>query len=329
MNEHILFRYIQELSDPAEREMVTAWLQESEKHRDILVALVKRKQALEAAATPQHADLHWERVRQAMNQEDITLPATRKWHTAKIIRYSAAAAVALLVTGMGWLWKYQLHTPPAQLVKLATTGKNKQMITLPDGSEVWLQYNSTLEYDARAFNTAGRQLTMTGDAFFNVTASPDKPFQVRTQQTTITVLGTAFSISAREHAPQQIAVASGKINVQGAQLNINLLPMQRITYDPATYTLHRDSASLNHITAVRDNQLVFENDDLPRIAAKLSQWYNRKVIIQGTPQPVSFTGNVQDNGLQPVLEGLSFLAGVEYNITPDSILLSLKRNHKK
>ncbi|SEW43374.1 FecR family protein [Chitinophaga arvensicola] len=329
MNEKILFRYIQELSDAAERELVAAWLQESPKNRDILVALVKRKQALEAAADQQHANFHWERIQAAMNQEADTAPVIRRLPVRRIIRYSAAATLALLVTGMGWLWKQHAARTPVEMVKLATTGKNKQMITLPDGTEVWLQYNSTLEYDAHAFNTSNRQLIMTGDAFFNVAASPDKPFQVRTLQTTITVLGTAFSISAREHAQQEIAVASGKINVQAEKMNINLLPMQRITYNPVTHTMHSDSASLDHITAVRDNQLVFENDDLQSIAAKLSRWYNRKVVIQGTPRQVSFTGNVQDNGLQPVLEGLSFLAGVSYDITPDSILLSLKRNHKK
>lgn len=323
MNEKVLFRYIYELSDAAEREMVTAWLQQSERNRDILVALVKRKQQLEGAADQQAADTHWERVQAAMNEEVPAVKNIRPWWL-----YSAAAALVTVAIGIGWLWQHQ-HMPAAQPVKLSTTGKNKQVITLPDGTRVWLQYNSSLEYDARAFNNSNRQVILNGAAFFNVNGSPDKPFRVSTHQTTVTVLGTSFSIHAREHEMQEIAVASGKINVQAAQLNINLLPMQRIKYDPVTHALLSDSTSLDRITAVRDNLLVFENDDLPSIARKLSQWYNRDVIIHGTPHRVSFTGSVQDNGIQPVLEGLSFLAGVEYKITADTIILSLKRNHKK
>ncbi|NLU90854.1 FecR family protein [Chitinophaga sp. Ak27] len=319
MNANILFRYIHELSDAAEREMVVAWLQESEKNRDILAALAQRKLSLEKAADKDSADSDWLKIQASIEEAPI-----KKMFPWK--RYSAAAAIAAMLCTTSWYWAHRPAPVTPHLVKLITTARDKKRITLPDSTEVWLQYNSSITYDATTFHNSERCVTLQGTAFFNVTSNAAQPFRVKTSHTAITVLGTSFHINARENAPQEIAVATGKINVTADQLNINLLPEQKISYDPATHKTTTSHISLHQITGLRDNKLVFENDDLPGIAAKLEQWYNRKVIIHGTPQRVSFTGSVEDNGIQAVLGGLSFLAGVQYNVTADSVILSLQSN---
>ncbi|NLR80939.1 FecR family protein [Chitinophaga eiseniae] len=319
MNANILFRYIHELSDAAEREMVVAWLQESEKNRDILAALAQRKLSLEKAADKDSAAADWLKIQTGIQEAPV-----RKMFPWK--RYSAAAAIAALLCTAAW---YGVHRPgpvTPHLVKLATTARDKKRITLPDSTEVWLQYNSSITYDAATFHNSERCVTLKGTAFFNVTSNAAQPFRVQTPHTAITVLGTSFHINARENAPQEIAVATGKINVTAEQLNINLLPEQKITYDPVTHKTTSSHISLHQVTGLRDNKLVFENDDLPGIAAKLEQWYNRKIIIRGTPQRVSFTGSVEDNGIHAVLGGLSFLAGIQYQVTADSVILSLQSN---
>lgn len=324
MNEEILFRYIQELSDPTEREIVAAWLQQSQRNRDILTALAKRKQTLEAAADQHTAEQYWQKVQESLEASGDGPRTGRLFH---LWRYSAAAALALLLAVMGWMWKRPVPHKP-QPIQLATSARDKKNVVLPDGTQVWLQYNSVLEYDAAAFNTDNRRVTLRGEAFFDVATNAGKPFQVNTRLSGITVLGTSFQVTARENMKQEIAVASGKIQVDAGGKSIQLLPLQRATIDPLTSTMVTDSASMQYILATRNNQLVFENDDLYSIAGKLQHWYNRRVIIHGKPQHVSFTGNIQDHGMQQVLDGLSFLAGTQYEIHADSIVLSIKSNFK-
>ncbi|NIG56482.1 FecR family protein [Chitinophaga sp. Cy-1792] len=326
MEANFLIRYLQGECTATEKLEVEAWLQDAPKNQQILDALKQRKHKLDKVPVQQHAAQAWEQVMQVMAAEDAAQQLT---HRRTWWRYGAAAAVAALAIGLGWGLLRKPAPVAPMLVNIHTGEKEKKQVVLPDGSKIWLQYNSTLAYNATAFGDTDRLVTLDGQAFFDVQGQPGKPFRVQTDHSNITVLGTSFSIVSRADLPQEIAVATGKINVSAAAVNINLLPQQRLTYNPATRHSQLDSIAVEEVTAVKDNRLVFEKDNLEQIAAKIQQWYNVKISIAGnTHTSLSFTGSIEDNGLYTVLDGLGFLAGFSYKVNQHEIVLSLTSKQK-
>ena len=80
--------------------------------------------------------------------------------------------------------------------EVATKSGSRTRIQLPDGSTVWLNGNSKLVYDNKSFGEKLRQVTLTGEAYFDVVKNVNKPFIIHTNRMDIKVVGTAFNVKA-------------------------------------------------------------------------------------------------------------------------------------
>lgn len=322
MNWEQLIKVIRGQATKKEQEQFDAWVNASPENKALYDALVQRQQILSQVVDDSLVQEVWERM--APRLESTASPVKVQPH--HWFRYAAAAAIVLVVVMAGW-WLLQSRSQKdvgqvAHWVIVRAGDQEKKKVTLPDSSIVWMQYNSTLQYDSIGFNDTSRLLVLNGEAFFEVAPAPDKPFRVQTPHLKITVLGTSFNIAARDNKLQEVTVATGKVNVAGSYVNETLLPAQSVTYNPATGNLKTGRISLMAATAVKDNQLIFEKDNIQAIAAKMEKWYNRQVIVKGTARrKISFTGTIKDSGLEDVLEGLGYLAGFTYKINTDTITI--------
>nr|WP_240155188.1 FecR family protein [Chitinophaga sp. Cy-1792] len=99
-----------------------------------------------------------------------------------------------------------------QLIVFNTTDDRK-VLTLPDGSQIQLEKASSISY-TQHFGSSNRELTLTGEAFFNVNTDGKHPFVINTAAIKTTVLGTSFNMSVREGEAPKVVVVSGKIQVK-------------------------------------------------------------------------------------------------------------------
>ena len=120
-------------------------------------------------------------------------PLRRLW-----LRISAAAAVLALVSTL------VLHLLPAerpeQLFTVEAPQGTHSRISLPDGTQVWLNAGSALSYGS-SFNETSREVSLSGEAYFEVARHAALPFRVEARGCTFTVLGTKFDISAYAEDP--------------------------------------------------------------------------------------------------------------------------------
>jgi ferric-dicitrate binding protein FerR (iron transport regulator) len=107
----------------------------------------------------------------------------RRWHVA---------ATILLTLALGIWWVVSKQDKP-QWVEVKTGGKEKREVVLPDSSHVWLNENSALVFDRRFTK---RQVTLDGEAYFDVQRLEESPFEILSGDATTTVLGTAFNVRA-------------------------------------------------------------------------------------------------------------------------------------
>ncbi len=222
-------------------------------------------------------------------------------------------AVALLVLSLsaGLGWRLHTHRSPAPLAW--ETRRNPagpvQQLTLPDGSRVGLRAGSTLRYRA---GLAGprREVYLTGEAFFDVTANPARPFQVYTKSLVTTVLGTAFLVRAwAGQSAALVRVQRGKVRVSARTPAVATFANREA--NPASVVLlpNQQAVALGAVpgrgpqlrktladqpVALAASQQLFINEPVARVLSTLSKDYGVAIaydpaVLQACTVNLAFT----------------------------------------
>ena len=194
------------------------------------------------------------------------------------------------------------------------------MVTLGSGS--------TLRYP-RSFNGNTREIQLTGEAFFNVTKNPNKPFIVHTRSLQTRVLGTSFKIDAFNGQPVVVAVATGKVQVDRNDSGSNqlpplavLLPGNEVTWSPESGKAILSHVVIEDIAGWEKGQLAFTGTPLREVANRLERWYNVKIAISNK-RKAAYRMNCILDGTQPLKKSLEVLkATIQSNYTiKDSVVI--------
>ena len=129
------------------------------------------------------------------------------------IRYGAVAAVLIGVVWGTLYWMTGSEREPARnFLTQENQGISTLATTLEDGSVVLLAKETSLLYP-KHFIADKREVSLQGNAFFDVAKKQGQPFWIDTEQAKIEVLGTAFSVQSDEHAPFRLSVQRGIVKV--------------------------------------------------------------------------------------------------------------------
>ncbi|RPD39935.1 FecR family protein [Chitinophaga barathri] len=201
-----------------------------------------------------------------------------------------------------------------------STPRGRQFrIVLPDGTKVWLNAASSIRYPV-SFTGDTREVSITGEAYFEVAADASKPFSVYfSEKGVVEVLGTAFNINA--YADEPVAKATllrGSIRVNrqqvlqpGEQANIN---------DNNDMTVNSEADAANAI-AWKNGLFVMNSTDLPALFRQISRWYDIEVIMKGQLPHRSFGGTIGRNvGLADMIEALN-IYGVNCRLDNDQLIV--------
>jgi transmembrane sensor len=213
---------------------------------------------------------------------------TQRLHTKKqkklicsIIQY---AAIFLLITTSTFFVTRALFTQAndeQELNTLYVPAGQRAQLTLHDGTQVWLNSQSTLIYPSK-FSKNKREVSLEGEAYFNVAEDRKKPFVVSTQQLTMEVLGTEFNVdSYKKNGYTRIALVNGSIKVRETSKkgqSILLSPNQQITFSN-NLMRHEKLSDPEHLLW-RDGIYAFNNARLIQIIEKLELYYDTQIEIE-------------------------------------------------
>jgi transmembrane sensor len=206
-------------------------------------------------------------------------PATGNW------RWVAAAAVLVIAVSSGW-WIFKAGPAPPQVIALqekkqeSAVFTGKQFLRLPDGSTVLLNEDSELSYST-SFGKQTREVTLTGEGYFDVQHDPSKPFQVLTGKVTTTVLGTAFNVKAYPGQQQiKVTVTRGKVQVADDQRTFGIItPDQQIAVNTLTNDFVQTNLKAEKAEAWQSQYLILDNVSLEEAAKTVAEKYNIKIIL--------------------------------------------------
>ncbi|RRB15028.1 FecR family protein [Larkinella knui] len=221
-----------------------------------------------------------------------------------LFRYAASVSLVLLA-GLGW-WFYNRTASP---IEYKTAYGQIRTVTLPDGSVVTLNANSTLQM-AVDWQTEGRRdIRLTGEAFFDVSKKPlgqRMPFVVHTGAADVVVLGTRFNVNTRR-TRTQVVLQEGKVrvNVQ-KQPDVLMEPGDLVETTNGKSAIRRARVDADRYVAWRDNLLVLDDERLSEIVQRLNDEYGLTVSISNKKLlNERFSATVQANRPELVLRMLS------------------------
>ena len=258
----------------------------------------------------------------SFNEKEIS-PYRVSSSKSKNIRLGIAAAVTLLI---GIFSIYTIITSQKQSVTPSnisyitkqTTYGQKSTITLPDGSKVKLNAGTKIIFPDNF--QENRQISLTGEAFFDVKRDTLHPFIISTEGITITVLGTSFNVSAYLNEEEiDVAVESGSVKVSNNTNNPDptfLKPTEMFIYNKVENDATKRIFDPLEI-AWKDSVLYFEDADFSEVMIELERWYGLKVNVPRADIekiPKNINGIFKNKSLEKVLSGLHYSLGIEYNI---------------
>lgn len=286
MEERIKYLFKQYLSNTCtkkEFEEFFSYIHEAS-HNELIRELIKKAYDESRQMTPAltYVDEHGNLVltEQAWHEQPM---ATKKPRNKKNLLYTMAAAVVVLAAGAIWLVNQpvQKHSPKAVLAKKVTGRSEYKYMLLPDSTQVWLNAASTLEYPEE-FGSGKREVTLTGEAYFDVKHADKQPFLIHTGKVTTMVLGTAFNIKAypgRENIT--VSVSRGKVRVNYDEKEVaTLTPGQQVKVSNGNKPVLQKKIAITETAPWQQGNLVYDDETINDIVADLERMYDVTIQLQ-------------------------------------------------
>ena len=262
-------------------------------------------------------------VLQRIRKQDRKKPL--KTRNLSIYAVRLATAVALIL-GVGWAVIMTVSSPHdmTQVTKATKRGQ-RASITLSDGSIIKLNAESAITF-AEKFDGDTREVSLTGEAFFEVKSNPEKPFIVKTGEISTTVLGTSFNIQAYPLEEEiAVTVATGKVLVEahhpdsmtGSQAR-TLTPDDQLTYHALTKTMMTQTVDTDHYLAWKNDEIRLDKTTLAEAAVILERWYDVKIIFENEAlKDCLISGRYNSDKLTNILESIRYIKGISYRLEKD------------
>lgn len=212
-------------------------------------------------------------------------PAPRPSILVHLKRYRHAASwlVLLLVTA-AVLYKVvrMPEVEPLAIARIVQTNQHGVPVKyqLPDSSVIYLAAGSTISYP-ETFTGNTREVDMEGQAFFEVTRNPEKPFIIHTGAVATRVLGTSFRVSTLDSGNVEVAVATGKVGVsQQGKTFATLTPGNKVKWAAKEQQATLGKVDIARLLAWKNGELLFEQQSMQGIAAEMQSRYGIQIVFK-------------------------------------------------
>ena len=256
------------------------------------------------------------------NTKTLIIPNAAKW-------FSRAAAI-LIIPLLGVLFYLtsdyhglvnQYADLPVETIEVVAPIGSQTIVQLNDGTKVSLNYGSSIKYP-RVFHGDTREITLSGEGYFEVAHNPEKPFIVKTKGLDIRALGTVFNVKAY---PEDNVVATtlveGKVVIEKSLLENSreqvreLVPGQHLSYSINSGDIYLENEVEKYI-GWKDGKLIFDNEPIRDIAEELERMFNVEIDIAENAEYLTYTFILMNDPLYLILDLMKETTPITYTILP-------------
>jgi ferric-dicitrate binding protein FerR (iron transport regulator) len=196
-------------------------------------------------------------------------------------------------------------------------------IMLPDGSRAWLNSASSLRFPA-SFTGPHREVTLTGQGYFEVTKDKKHPFIVHTYRTDINVLGTSFDIMAYEDEPEtNTTLLEGAVTVRHKNQEQTLKPGEQAHLDLASQSMSIRRPDVEEVIAWKNGKFQFGRSDIRTIMRQIARWYDVEIEYDGDLSGLRLSGVLSRKGdITELLDALEETGDVHFRTENNKIIVT-------
>jgi ferric-dicitrate binding protein FerR (iron transport regulator) len=295
-------KYLERDSNPAEVEELVLLLGRADAEEALSGPMLALWEELKMR--PVEYPVDWERMYRQVSQveEDLSTLNRRRggllrrmgWHR---LGWVAVAGLFLVMAATAAYWSVNIGTRKGVMVAMAVADKpvitpvtvagagagsrgeateKKQVMHLPDGSTILLNKHSTLEYTTAGTSTGAREVTLSGEAYFDIVRRPNQPFLVHTGKLVTRVLGTAFNVKAYPAEDSiEVTVDHGKVQVMKGRTSMGMLTdNQQILYHKGTEGYTAQKVNVLPVIAWKPAEISFDDITMEEAALQIGQRFN-------------------------------------------------------
>ncbi len=228
------------------------------------------------------------------------------------VKYSADGSAVMVNDSSG------AAQPVEGVNKMIVPYGKRSVLTLSDGTKVWLNSGSTLTFPP-VFGAKTREVILEGEAYFDVSHNKEKPFYVQTDGFKMRVYGTKFNIQAyKNDNSHNVVLVEGKVsmksNLSSENKEIFLAPNEKATIVQGESNIQLSKIEdTNMYTSWIDGYLIFNNEDILHLLKRVSRYYNVDINLEVDTDVEYVYGklDLKDN-IEKVLDGISFISKTKY-----------------
>ncbi|WP_051960141.1 FecR family protein [Sphingobacterium sp. ML3W] len=179
----------------------------------------------------------------------------------------------------------------AKLMTLTVPRGGEYQVVLSDGTKVWLNADSKLSYP-KSFEKDQREVTLIGEAYFEVSSDKNRPFIVHTKDQTVEVLGTHFNIAAYlDESVSLVSLVEGKIRVSHENQPPHIvMPGQQAAFMDGQIQVY--PVNVAEFTAWKNGEFIFNNEPLATVMQKLARWYDVELVLENKLENMKIWGSI-------------------------------------
>jgi len=339
MNKELLTKYCSNCCTEEELTSVLAWFEESagtSEGKSLLLKVWEEmpdetldyKIDFDFVLDKIHHKVNLSQSKKLLEKADQNIVKYKRRENFKRILIRTAAILMLPVLGFGLYMsdKYQSlrHIQPSAnqaYNEIFSSVDAITKVTLPDGTNVWLNHNSSLRYPA-IFQGDFRAVKLNGEGYFEVAHNPKIPFIVKTGEIEVIARGTTFNIMAYDDEDKiETSLINGHVDLQRkASYGKPIFLLKMKPGDLAIFQKSNNEISTRTINDDRyfswkEGKLIFNKEPMDEVAKKLSRWFNIDIQIKDPELcDLTYTATFINETLPQVMDLIARVSPVSYTI---------------
>ena len=227
----------------------------------------------------------------------------------RYLQIASVAAVLILGSISAYYLIYTQQNPKMILAK-TLDNKKSDVIVLSDGTKIWLNKNATIHYP-QTFGSDERRVILTGEAYFEVSKNPNKPFIVEASNANIKVLGTSFDINTK-HKNTMVSVNTGRVEVSNADKSSNVIITKGYSANVENNHVNKFDTNNPNYLSWKTGEFTFDNTDITEVISLLNSYYSKQIALKNTTDTTcSLTAHFKKLKLQEVIEIIELTCDID------------------
>ena len=311
----ILVRHSRNAASPDDKKTLLNWLEESEENRRFFSLFMANCSLHDTISSPTLYNDTESMIARLGARIDASEAQRRARMPFRAIGWAMAAVAAVVVAVFVFRGVAADKTVPIPMEHTANLTAETIHFVLDDGTRVYLHPGAELSYNVSTIEDR-REVSLKGDAYFDVSRNELKPFLVHTDNIGIKVLGTAFSVSSSPEM-SQVVLERGSVRLlspEGSSM-VTLSPNQKATFKALTGDVRVEPVYATAFVTDKYNLMSITDATIGEITAKLSMIFHKKISARGGDDEKRYNLAVlKSDKLEDILYILEYMTGAEFTI---------------